>query len=289
MRFARIPRSTYYYHKKQEGQQVESVKSEGRAIPGYSLKQDGTKVSDEQVKEWLLEGIEGEVYAYGYRKLTLFLRRTHGLCIDKKKVYRLCKEMAILRSQRQKQTFYRKKLARNCIITGSNQLFETDIKYGYIAGEDRFFFIQSVLDVYDRSVIAYPCEAKDASRTVQQALFKRQLFELDARPVLRSDNGPQFTAHHFTQACEALGIVHERISPRTPNMNAHIEAFHRILEDECLARYEFLSYTEAYQVVSECIRFYNERRIHSSICDLATQEFYVVLTERKFAIKEVRV
>ncbi|WP_235496777.1 hypothetical protein [Aneurinibacillus migulanus] len=43
MRFARIPRSTYYYHKKQEGQQVESVKSEGRAIPGYSLKQDGTK------------------------------------------------------------------------------------------------------------------------------------------------------------------------------------------------------------------------------------------------------
>lgn len=59
------------------------------------------------------------------------------------------------------------------------------------------------------SVITYPiglsCEAKDASRTVQQALFKRQLFESDERPVLRSNNGPQFTAH--------------------------IEAFHRILED----------------------------------------------------------
>ncbi|MEZ2661248.1 transposase [Aneurinibacillus aneurinilyticus] len=178
-------------------------------------------------------------------------------------------------------------------MTTSNQLFETDIKYGYIAGEDRFFFIQSVLDVYDRSVITYhiglSCEAKDASRTVQQALFKRQLFESDARPVLRSDNGSQFTAHHFTQACEALGIVHERIPPRTPNMNAHIEAFHRILEDECLARYEFLSYTEAYQVVSEFMRFYNERRIHSSICDLAPQEFYAVQTERKFVIKEVRV
>jgi putative transposase len=66
------------------------------------------------------------------------------------------------------------------VITDSNQLFETDIKYGYIAGEDRFFFIQSMLDVYDRSVIAYhmglTCEAKDVVRTLQQALFKRQLF-----------------------------------------------------------------------------------------------------------------
>ncbi|MED0766297.1 hypothetical protein P4S85_18460, partial [Aneurinibacillus thermoaerophilus] len=32
----------------------------------------------------------------------------------------------------QKRDSYPKKLARNRIITGSNQLFETDIKYGYI-------------------------------------------------------------------------------------------------------------------------------------------------------------
>ncbi|MEJ9216541.1 integrase core domain-containing protein, partial [Aneurinibacillus thermoaerophilus] len=129
----------------------------------------------------------------------------------------------------------------------------------------------------------------DASRTIQQALFKRQLFGTDTLPVLRSDNGPQFTSHHFTQACETFGIVHERIPPRTPNMNGHIEAFHRILEDECLARYEFMSYAEAYQVVTEFIRFYNERRIHSSICDLAPQEFYALQIERKFVIREVRV
>jgi len=42
-------------------------------------------VSDEQIKEWLMEGMEGEAYAYGYRKLTVFLRRTYGLCINKKK------------------------------------------------------------------------------------------------------------------------------------------------------------------------------------------------------------
>ncbi|QYY44250.1 hypothetical protein ACKE5C_08870 [Aneurinibacillus thermoaerophilus] len=55
------------------------MKSEGRVIPGYSLKQDGTKVSDEQIKEWLMEDMEGEAYAYGYRKLTIFLRR---ICVS---------------------------------------------------------------------------------------------------------------------------------------------------------------------------------------------------------------
>jgi putative transposase len=94
-------------------------------------------------------------------------------------------------------------------------LFETDIKYGYIAGEDRFFFIQSVLDVYDRSVIAYhiglSCEAKDASRTVQQALFKRQLFGTEARPVLRSDNGRLrliTLAKHVTLSVLCMNVFH---------------------------------------------------------------------------------
>ncbi len=64
----------------------------------------------------------GEGFAYGYRKLTIQLRRDHQLVISKKKVYRLCKAMDLLRPQREKRIQYPKKLARNRIITGSNQL-----------------------------------------------------------------------------------------------------------------------------------------------------------------------
>ncbi|WP_257722839.1 integrase core domain-containing protein [Anoxybacillus sp. B2M1] len=69
-------------------------------------------------------------------------------------------------------------------------------------------------------------------------------------------------------------MEHERIPPRTPNMNAHIEAFHRLLEEECLGRMVFDRYEEAYQAVVEYMRFYNERRIHSSILDLPPHECY---------------
>ncbi|CAM4392688.1 putative transposase [Paenibacillus endophyticus] len=213
--------------------------------------------------------------------------------INKKKVYRLCHELNILRPQRKIQTKYPRKLARNRIITDSNQLFETDIKYGYITGEDRFFYIQSCLDVYDRSVVAFHiglrCEAKDVVRTLQAALLKRQLFEAVEKPVIRSDNGPQFISHIFEKACETFGIEHERIPPRTPNMNAHIESFHRLLQDECLARYDFQTYAEAYEAVSEFILFYNERRIHSSIRDLSPTEFHAKNRITPIPIKEVRV
>ncbi|MFW5437289.1 transposase [Paenibacillus apiarius] len=104
--------------------------SEGRPIPGFSQLINGCTISDEQIKEWLMELIAGDGANYGYRKLTVALREQYRLRINKKKVYRLCKELDILKPQRQKQVRFPKKIASNRTITNSNQLFETDIKYG---------------------------------------------------------------------------------------------------------------------------------------------------------------
>lgn len=155
-----------------------------------------------------MELIASDGAGYGYRKLTVALREQYKLRINKKKVYRLCKELGILKPQRQKRVRFPKKIASNRTITNSNQLFETDIKYGYIAGEQRFFFIQSIIDVYDRAIVSFHiglrCEAKDVVRTIQAALFKRQLFSSQTMPVIRSDNGPQFISSTFEEACMTL-------------------------------------------------------------------------------------
>jgi len=146
--------------------------SEGRPAPGYSIIEDGKKVPDELIEEWLLEEIEGDGYAYGYRKLTKRLRKRYKLIVNKKKVYRLCKKLGILRPQREKKRKHPRRLARNRTITDSNQLWEMDIKYGYIDGEDRFFFILSYIDVYDRGIIDYhiglSCKGEDAKQTLQR-------------------------------------------------------------------------------------------------------------------------
>lgn len=231
-----------------------------------------------QIKELILALIEGDCFAYGYYKLAVELQKTHKLIINKKKVYRLCKELGVLRPQRKIKLKYPRKLAKNRIVTAPNQLWETDINYGYIIGEDRFFYIQSIIDVYDREIIDYHiglnCAGEDVAATLVRALMKRNLFKSDIKPAIQSDNGPQFISHKFEDKCEEVHVEHERIPCKTPNKNAHIESFHRILEDECLERWEFESYEEAYEAVLEFMERYNHRRIHRSIFNMSPVEFH---------------
>lgn len=235
-------------------------------------------VSDEAIKVLLRSAVEGDAFPYGYRKLTHWLRREHRLVINKKKVYRLCKEMGILMKQRRPKSKHPRCIARNRLVDGVNQLWETDIKYGYIAGEARFFFVQVILDVYDRMVVDYhiglSCTGKEAAAALRGAYDRRKDELLMAKPTIRTDNGPQFTSQAFEEACQLEGVDHELIPVRTPNKNAHVESFHSVLENDCLSRYEFMSYTEAYITVVEYIEYYNHRRLHGSIGYRPPAEFH---------------
>ncbi|WP_246062134.1 MULTISPECIES: IS3 family transposase [Paenibacillus] len=289
-----VGRSTYYAHLNRTEQQPEPIHRSGRPAPGYSCTQEGKRISDEQISEWIMELLADEYTSvYGYRKLAKMLRREHRLVINKKKVYRLCKKMNVLRPQRKLKIKHPKRLANNRVVTASNQLWETDIKYGWIEGEQRFFFLMSIIDVFDRAIVAYhhglSCEARDLVQITQEALMKRQLFDKANRPVIRSDNGPQFISHRFAAACERFEIVHERIPPKTPNKNAHIESFHAILESECYQRHDFESYQQAYEIVSGFIHNYNRKRIHGSIYDMSPYEYSEAIQQGSVKPKVIKV
>lgn len=225
-----------------------------------------------------MEHIAGDGYPYGYKKLTVELQESNFLIINHKKVYRLCKELNILRTQRQLQVKYPRKLANRRIVHGSNELWQMDLKYGYIAGIDRFFFVISIIDVYDRSVIAFhiglTAKAVDASRVLKEAFLIRGLNPDDHNVSVRTDNGPQFVSAKFQEACKRLKIIHERIPNNTPNLTAFIESFHALLEAECFARYEFATYAEAYKAVTEYINYYNHRRRHGSLRNIPPARYY---------------
>ncbi|MGC6583618.1 IS3 family transposase [Paenibacillus sp. Dod16] len=293
LRVLNVERSTYYAHVNRSQQGKENIHRAGRPAPGLSYTQGGKPISDEQICEWIMEFLAGEGSNYGYRKLTILLRRRHKLKIKKKKVYRLCKEMDVLRPQRKLKIKHPRRLANNRIITGSNQLWETDIKYGWIHGEQRFFFLMSILDVFDRAVVTYhiglTCEAKHLVQITQEALMRRQLFDKAEKPTIRTDNGPQFISHLFEEACTEFAMVHERIPPKTPNKNAHIESYHSIIEQECYQQNEFESYPQAYEGVSQFIQDYNRIRIHGSIYDLSPYEYMEAVKQGTVKAKQIKV
>jgi putative transposase len=57
-------------------------------------------------------------------------------------------------------------------------------------------------------------------------------------------------------------------------MNAYIESFHSILEDECYSRYEFGTFADAYKAISWYLHYYNHKRRHGSIKYMAPAVFY---------------
>ncbi len=292
LRIVGVASSTYYDRQHTtEGKHIPNPK--GRPLTEYCFDTNGNRVCEEQIKEWIMEFRLGFEAAYGYRKMTQVLRKQKGLLVNKKRIYRLFEELDILQPARPTVVHYPRRLVRNRIITASNQLWETDIKYMYIEGEDRFCFLMGLIDVFDRGLIEYhiglSCQGVDAFKLLERGLWKRGLHrESDDLPVIRTDNGPQFIAGVFQKGCLDLGVEHERIPPKTPNLNAHIESFHAQIERELLARHTLTSYKEAYEMVSDYIHFYCHDRIHGSIFDMAPMEFYAATQAGLIIGKEVR-
>ncbi|WP_138756400.1 integrase core domain-containing protein [Paenibacillus sinopodophylli] len=68
-------------------------------------------------------------------------------------------------------------------------------------------------------------------------------------------------------------MIHERIPPRTPNMNAYIESFHSILERHLFGIRDFMTFEEAYEALDEYMDFYNNRKIHGSLRQMSPVQF----------------
>ncbi|NLM68916.1 MAG: transposase family protein [Firmicutes bacterium] len=161
-----------------------------------------------------------------------------------------------------------------------NQLWQMDLKYGYIAGIDRFFFIMSIIDVYDRCIVGYhiglSALALDALTTLRQAILLRGVTDPD-KLILRTDNPRNSPPNAFQDGCAELPVNHTHVPNNTANMNAHIESFHSILESDCLSRHEFHSYAKAYKCVNEFMDYYNHRRRHGSLKNKVPMAFTAVL------------
>ncbi len=276
LRFVGLNVSTYYSLRRPKKHSKDGARRPGRKVPGYSISRQGEVVNDDTVKTMLLELIEGDGYPYGYRKLTVELQEDKNLIINHKKVYRLCKELRILRPQRVLKPYRPGQIGHKRKATDSNEHWEIDLKYGYIKGISQFFYQISIIDIFDRSIveshIGLSAKAKDAARIVKLATEKRGVEP--GRLVIRSDNGPQFKAKAFTEALHELKITHERIPVNSPNLNAYIESFHSILEDECYSRHEFETFQEAYEEVNNYLDYYNNRRRHGSIGYQAPAIYY---------------
>ncbi|AEW06549.1 Integrase catalytic region [Sulfobacillus acidophilus DSM 10332] len=265
-----LPRGSYYAWRRRQLNPSEDRRraAVGHAPVGYSTTQTGHAVSDDQIMAWILAILEQE-------NPLVWLSESHGgltptVWVDHQSEKGLSADeglaLALARSPPE--------IALSAQIGPElgHHATEPAVANGHhlriYCGRRPFFYVQAILDVCDRSIVAYhiglTCRAADAAQTLQRAVQARQTEWGPEPPVIRTDNGPQFTAHVFEAQCQAFGLTHERIPVATPNANAYIEAWHALLDRECLSL-EFATYAEAYAAVTRWIAFYNQRRLHGAL------------------------
>lgn len=262
--FAGLSPSTFYYKEKDE---IKS--SPGRPIPGYSKNKNGTLTSD----SWIV----GQLKTYradinfqngiGCRALHEYLELDFKITVNHKKIYRLCKENKLLLSRKKKLKKI-KNVAANIVVIRPNQLWQFDIKYGYVHGENKHFYFLAFVDVFSKKIVSYhigtTCQKEDLKLTLKMALNHLSEEEIEGL-IIRSDNGPQMSSNAFKTYVDSLDLAHEFTPIRCPNKNAYIESFFSIFEIEFLQVRYFKSLKEVHRQVAEWICWYNEKRLHASL------------------------
>ena len=83
--------------------------------------------------------------------------------------------------------------------------------------------------------------------------------------IFHSDQGREYTAHRFREACDRMGIRQSIGRPGSALDNAVIESWHSTLEFELRRLEHFATRPEARAAVAAFIDDYNRYRRHSAL------------------------
>ena len=227
---------------------------------------------DAERKQLIQEAYEKSHKSYGYRRITLWLRKHKGVCINHKAVLRLMNSMNIHSVARKRKIYkkvteldtyhrYENVLNREFSASQPNQKWVTDITY--IDTQQGWCYLSAIKDLYDGFIVAHGCDQNNSiglvTRTVRQAKQKEKVTD---GLILHSDQGTQYTSQAYHDI-----LTHEY--GITPSMsrrgncwdNAPMENFFGHLKEEYLRQFQKPTFKEMEQLIDEYIYFYNYERI----------------------------
>ncbi len=149
--------------------------------------------------------------------------------------------------------------------TRIDQIWVGDLTYLRLG--KRWRYLATVMDLFSRRIVGWTLSRH---RTVEVTLraLKRAIRARNPQPGLlfHSDRGIEYSGYGYQDFLQAKGIVPSMNRPRHCQDNAHMESFFHSLKAELTCQRNYASDAELNASIAGYIdRFYNKKRIHSSL------------------------
>jgi putative transposase len=208
---------------------------------------------------------------YGYRRLTVLLRR-EGWKVNPKRVYRLYNEENLKVRSAERKKIARRQRIPQAQARGPNQCWSADFVSDKLT-DGRSIRILTVIDQFTRECVWLEADRSMNGPKVVAALT-RAIAERDAAPdSITLDNGSEFAGRAMEAWAIETGVQLCFIRPGRPVENGFIESFNGRLRDECLNVEWFPTLTSAQEKLAQWRDHYNHRRPHSALDDRSPAVF----------------
>ena len=220
-----------------------------------------------------LRELAGSRVRYGYRRLTVLLKR-EGWEVNAKRIYRLyTEEGLIVRTQKRKERAQRQRIAQGP-ASRSNQRWSMDFVAQRLA-DGRWIRVLTVVDQYTRECLTLHADTALSGEKVATDLDE-VIASRGAPQSITVDNGTEFASKAMDVWAYTHGVHLDFIRPGRPVENGYIESFNGKLRDECLNVEVFFTLADARRKLGLWQHDYNHHRPHSALADRTPAEFAAV-------------
>ena len=222
---------------------------------------------------------------FGYRRMQLNLRRRFHLTVNKKRVYRIMRAIALQSVIRRKRPNYIRSrpevtaeniLNRNFTAENLNEKWLSDITEFKVGGTK--LYLCAILDLKDKSIVSFSDSRSPNNKLVFDTLDTAILRNPSARPLFHSDRGSQYTNRIFRAKLDAQGMTKSMSRVGRCIDNGPMEAFWGTIKAEMYYLHSFSDYDNLKAAIEQYMTFYNHGRYQQKLGGLAPLELRAMLT-----------
>ena len=207
----------------------------------------------------------------GYRRMTDWINRLNGTNYSRNRIHRIMKELHILSVIRRKKKKYvnatpeavaENALSRDFNAEHPNQKWATDVtEFKWYEGPVvHKLYLSAILDLYDRSIVAYVVSARNDNKLVFDTFEQAIQANPDAHPLFHSDRGFQYTSKVFQFALSQQAMAQSMSRVGHCIDNCPTEGLWGIVKAEMYYLTKFNNEVELRTAIDQYIHFYNYER-----------------------------